>query len=59
MLRQLAYMEGTPLVGPDEDRDGWETLPAVHVRGTIFSSRKIGAVCTVCLVHDSFVLPDS
>ena len=52
-------MEGTPLVGPDEDRDGWETLPAVHVRGTIFSSRKIGAVCTVCLVHDSFVLPDS
>ncbi len=47
LLRQRAYAEGTPLVGPNGDRDGWETLQDIHVRGTIFSSRNIEAIFQV------------
>jgi len=51
VARQLAYIEGNPLPGPDIDPAGWVTLEDVHMRGTIFNARDIDAVCTLSLAR--------
>lgn len=47
LARQLAYQENSPLVGPEGDPEGWHNLPAIEVRGRIFSDRSISASVTV------------
>lgn len=47
VLRQLAYREGTPLVGPQGDPDGWKVLPPVKVAGTVFDAREVELECIV------------
>jgi hypothetical protein len=51
-LRQLAYQEGSPIMGPDIDTDGWKTLESVSINGTVFNDRLVKAKCTVSLVKD-------
>lgn len=46
LLRQLAYQENTPLLGPEVDPEGWKSVP-FHIRGTIFNTRRVEADCTV------------
>jgi hypothetical protein len=46
-LRQLAYQENSPLLGPDADPEGWYTLPPFSVKGMLFASRMIDAKCKV------------
>ncbi|CDO77950.1 hypothetical protein BN946_scf184720.g4 [Trametes cinnabarina] len=48
-LRQLAYREGSGLVGPDGDPDGWKVLTPVTVMGTIFGARQVELQCTVAV----------
>ncbi|RDB25885.1 hypothetical protein Hypma_006734 [Hypsizygus marmoreus] len=48
-LRQLAYQENTPLWGPDEDPEGWHTLPSADIRGRIFGRRPVDGKCTLSL----------
>ncbi|KAJ7285202.1 hypothetical protein C8J57DRAFT_1290710 [Mycena rebaudengoi] len=48
-LRQLAYRENRPLLGPEVDLDGWAQLPPFTVRGTVFSSRNAEATCNLSL----------
>jgi len=48
-LRQLAYQEGSPILGPDIDPDGWKTLKPTFINGTIFRDRSIDAKCTLSL----------
>ncbi|KAL4249714.1 hypothetical protein ABKN59_006124 [Abortiporus biennis] len=48
-LRQLAYAEEHPLIGPDGDPEGWHSLEPVTIRGTIFNSRNVEAICTLSL----------
>ncbi|KAI0326428.1 hypothetical protein GY45DRAFT_1285553 [Cubamyces sp. BRFM 1775] len=48
-LRQLAYREGSALIGPEGDPDGWKVLPSVTVAGTIFGARQVELQCTVAL----------
>ncbi|KAI0833624.1 hypothetical protein BC628DRAFT_1308762 [Trametes gibbosa] len=48
-LRQLAYREGSALVGPEGDPDGWKVLPSVTVAGTIFGARPVELQCTVAV----------
>ncbi|KAJ7170925.1 hypothetical protein C8R43DRAFT_875644 [Mycena crocata] len=48
-LRQLAYQENSPLLGPDADPTGWEQLPSFTVRGTVFSTRQVEATCDFSL----------
>ncbi|KAJ7745724.1 hypothetical protein B0H16DRAFT_971533 [Mycena metata] len=48
-LRQLAYQENTPLLGPDADPAGWEQFPSFVVRGTVFSTRRVEATCHFAL----------
>lgn len=47
-LRQLAYENGTPIPGPKEDSDYWETLELVAIVGT-FNNREVQVECQVGL----------
>jgi len=40
-LRQVAYAEGTPLLPPSIDPDGWHSVRPVKMVGSLFNSRKI------------------
>jgi len=46
-LRQLAYREGTPVLGPDIDPTGWKVHPPVSIEGTLFNTRPFRVQCTV------------
>ncbi|KAL1949605.1 hypothetical protein VTO73DRAFT_8486 [Trametes versicolor] len=48
-LRQLAYREGSALIGPEGDPDGWKVLPSVTIAGTIFGARQVELQCTVAV----------
>ncbi|KAI0696900.1 hypothetical protein BC835DRAFT_1271093 [Cytidiella melzeri] len=48
-LRQAAYLEGTNLVGPDGDPEGWHTCSQVRVTGTLFKTREVHIDCTISL----------
>ncbi|KZP29748.1 hypothetical protein FIBSPDRAFT_926890 [Athelia psychrophila] len=48
-LRSLAYRDGTAIPGPDQDPEGWITLPSVLVKGSIFSTRDIQIKATLSL----------
>ena len=47
ILRQLAYQQNSPIVGPSNDPDGWKTLETVIVDGMLFRSIRVSARCTV------------
>ena len=47
LSRQLAYQENTPLLGPDDDPEGWHNFPPIEVHGRIFRSRYVTTIMTV------------
>ncbi|KAJ7596541.1 hypothetical protein C8J56DRAFT_849981 [Mycena floridula] len=47
--RQLAYRTGTPLLGPEDDPDGWSVLLPVKMKGMLFSTREIQVQCTLAI----------
>ncbi len=47
LLRQLAYQENSPLLGPDADPDGWQRIPSFTVKGTVFKDREVQVNCVV------------
>ncbi|KAH9850287.1 hypothetical protein C2E23DRAFT_735463 [Lenzites betulinus] len=47
IIRQLAYQEEHPLVGPDGDPDGWKALDTVKVRGVLFKTIPVEAKCRI------------
>ncbi|KAH9848132.1 hypothetical protein C2E23DRAFT_941244 [Lenzites betulinus] len=47
--RQIAYMENSPLIGPDGDPDGWLSLEPLPIQGSVFSTRTVDATCTLAL----------
>lgn len=49
ILRQIAYLENTALLGPEEDPEGWTTLMPIKIRGTIFHARELDVTCTVSI----------
>jgi len=46
-LRQLSYVEGSGLIGPDGDPEGWKILEPVSIKGTLFDAREVQAKCLV------------
>ena len=46
-LRRLAYAQGTPLLSPHIDPDGWHALSGIQLTGTLFKSRPLDVECTV------------
>ncbi|KAJ7628399.1 hypothetical protein FB45DRAFT_918187 [Roridomyces roridus] len=48
LLRQLAYQENSPLLGPEADPEGWLTQE-FSCKGIVFSSRMINVKCTFSL----------
>jgi len=51
LLRRTAYQNGTPLLGPEADPDGWKPLPTVTITGTLFNSREIELQCTLLIAQ--------
>ncbi|TBU30407.1 hypothetical protein BD311DRAFT_659291 [Dichomitus squalens] len=49
IARQIAYLENTPLPGPEADPEGWHCLEPLQVRGSVFSTREVDAKCTFAL----------
>ncbi|TDL20417.1 hypothetical protein BD410DRAFT_790896 [Rickenella mellea] len=45
-LRQVAYRENTPLLGPDIDPEGWNVFPSVEVSG--YDHHKFGRLKCSC-----------
>ncbi|KAF9528462.1 hypothetical protein CPB83DRAFT_894250 [Crepidotus variabilis] len=48
-LRTLAYQEGSPLLPPSVDPDGWQALEPVKFRGLLFKSITVELECTLYL----------
>ncbi|KAI5122909.1 hypothetical protein M0805_007587 [Coniferiporia weirii] len=48
-LRRLAYSDGSPLIGPEGDPEGWKILPSVKVTGTLFDAKTIEVEATLAL----------
>jgi len=53
IFRQLAYKEGSGLLGPDGDPSGWKVLTPVTVKGTLFDTKAVEVECTVRFPQDS------
>ncbi|KAJ4477342.1 hypothetical protein J3R30DRAFT_3290821 [Lentinula aciculospora] len=50
-LRQLAYQENSPLLGPQDDPRGWYTLPSTKVYGTLFKNRVVEVTLNLSLAQ--------
>ncbi|OCH94826.1 hypothetical protein OBBRIDRAFT_788829 [Obba rivulosa] len=51
ILRQLAYQEQSPILGPERDSEGWRALHPVVIRGTLFKTRPVEVICTLSLAR--------
>jgi hypothetical protein len=50
VLRQSAYEENAPLIGPSGDPEGWKTLEKISIPGTLFGkSKTVEAKATLSL----------
>ncbi|KDR78970.1 hypothetical protein GALMADRAFT_154856 [Galerina marginata CBS 339.88] len=48
-LRRLSYQEGTLLLGPTIDPEGWYSEDSVTIQGSVFNNRTVQIGCTLCL----------
>ncbi|KAF8908137.1 hypothetical protein CPB84DRAFT_1822211 [Gymnopilus junonius] len=48
-LRRLAYQEGTPLLGPKVDPDGWHHNDSVQIQGVLFNNQSAKVECKLFL----------
>jgi len=48
-LRRLAYQEGSQLIGPDGDPQGWKILTPIKVKGTLFGIKPVEMECTLAI----------
>ncbi|KAJ7104002.1 hypothetical protein B0H15DRAFT_942036 [Mycena belliarum] len=48
-LRQLAYQEGSELIGPDGDPGGWKVLQPLKIRGKLFDAKEVEVECTLAI----------
>ncbi|KAJ7285158.1 hypothetical protein C8J57DRAFT_1498005 [Mycena rebaudengoi] len=48
-LRQLAYREGSDLVGPSGDPAGWKVLQPVTLRGKLFDAKEVSLECSLAI----------
>ncbi|KAJ7126829.1 hypothetical protein C8R44DRAFT_105996 [Mycena epipterygia] len=48
-LRQLAYKEGSELMGPDGDPAGWKVLQPVNIKGKLFEAKEVEVECILAI----------
>ncbi|KAK0500298.1 hypothetical protein EDD18DRAFT_1149347 [Armillaria luteobubalina] len=48
-LRQLALREGSPLLGPNIDPEGWQTSEPIKISGVLFNTKRVEAECTLSI----------
>ncbi|KAJ7031297.1 hypothetical protein C8F04DRAFT_1110692 [Mycena alexandri] len=58
-LRQLAYKEGSELIGPDGDPSGWRVLGPVKVDGKLFQAVDVEVECTLAIATPLAFTPGS
>ncbi|KAI0052247.1 hypothetical protein FA95DRAFT_1601919 [Auriscalpium vulgare] len=45
VMRRVAYQEMTPLLGPEEDPQGWKVLHPLGIEGTLSKKRSVSVQC--------------
>ncbi|TFK49960.1 hypothetical protein OE88DRAFT_1645739 [Heliocybe sulcata] len=55
IFRQLSYLQSIPLLGPEEDREGWISLHSVQISGSVFKIRPVRATCELCYTRGSVI----
>ena len=53
--RQLAYYQGSPIPGPENDPDGWKILDPFIMSGSILNHRQVEVTWKVCECHSAIV----
>ncbi|RDB25619.1 hypothetical protein Hypma_006736 [Hypsizygus marmoreus] len=48
-LRQQAYREAFPMLGPDGDPQGWKVLPSMIIKGILFEAQEVEVECTLAI----------
>ncbi|KIM40543.1 hypothetical protein M413DRAFT_445985 [Hebeloma cylindrosporum] len=48
-LRCLTYSEGSPLIGPEGDPEGWKVFPQIKIKGTLFGTKEVEVNCTLAV----------
>ncbi|KAJ6576650.1 hypothetical protein DFH09DRAFT_1149931 [Mycena vulgaris] len=48
-LRQLAYREGSELIGPEGDPAGWKVLEPLKFKGKLFEAKEVEVECTLAI----------
>ena len=56
VARQQAYIQGSPLPGPAEDPDGWQTLPKVMVYGKLPRRPEVEVECTLSFAKPVIII---
>ncbi|PPR02623.1 hypothetical protein CVT24_002194 [Panaeolus cyanescens] len=50
-LRQMAYQDGRPILGPSADPNGWTALETVNLQGRLFQQREATVACTLYVAN--------
>jgi len=48
-LRRMSYWEGSPLVGPEGDPEGWKVLPPIKIQGALSGAKVVDIECTLAI----------
>ncbi|KAF8905073.1 hypothetical protein CPB84DRAFT_1845155 [Gymnopilus junonius] len=48
-LRLLSYSDGSSLIGPEGDPEGWKVLPEKKIKGTLFNVQEVEVNCTLAI----------
>ncbi|KAK7690954.1 hypothetical protein QCA50_006057 [Cerrena zonata] len=51
VLRQIAYLDSSPLIGPEGDPEGWRTLAPTKISGQIFNTRPVDITYTLSIAR--------
>ncbi|KAJ7094264.1 hypothetical protein C8R44DRAFT_814125 [Mycena epipterygia] len=49
LMRQLAYKEGSELIGPEGDPTGWKILQPLKFKGKLFDAKEVDVECTLAI----------
>ncbi|KAF9048579.1 hypothetical protein BJ165DRAFT_1032607 [Panaeolus papilionaceus] len=50
-LRQMAYHDGDPILGPSIDPDGWTAVEPVRIKGKLFQKRLVEVTCKLYIAN--------
>ncbi|KAI0067292.1 hypothetical protein BV25DRAFT_1911946 [Artomyces pyxidatus] len=48
-LREVAYREGSAIIGPDDDPEGWQVLSTADIKGRMFATKSVSVQCILAI----------